>query len=149
MYSTVSSENRPSTNSLGCGFDRGNVMRVPMIEMRAFEGKRRRLCLLPVICPEFRRATRRRGLEASRLSVRVPVFRFPSVCPWDGLLHRLIAPFAPNARKTALDSSRSHGLSSLLPTSPLMKDLFARRRRVSLPLLASPPPEHLVNRRSG
>lgn len=78
-------------------------MRVPMIEMRAFEGKRWRLCLLPVIRFRIPMSYFTPWLDGIQAVGSSPVFRFPNACPCESkfcTLHRLlIAPVAPNAQK--------------------------------------------------
>jgi hypothetical protein len=110
------SETCPSINSLGCGRDRGAAMRVPMIEMRACEGKRWRLRLLPVRrsrIPMSYSTPWAWKLQAVGSRLRAPVFRFPNVCPWE------VGSWTPapsdcccrsKCPETDSDSSRSYGL---------------------------------------
>ena len=107
------SETCPSINSLGCGRDRGAAMRVPMIEMRACEGKRWRLRLLPVRRSRIPMSYSTPWLEriqAVGSSASVPV---PECLP----LRVEVLQSAPSdccscrskCPKIALDSSKSYG----------------------------------------
>jgi hypothetical protein len=91
-------------------------MRVPMIEMRACEGKRWRLRLLPVRrsrIPMSYSTPWAWKLQAVGSRLRAPVFRFPNVCPWE------VGSWTPapsdcccrsKCPETDPDSSRSYGL---------------------------------------
>jgi len=127
----VPSELRPSTISFGCGLDRGGDMQVPMIEMRAFEGKTQASVSLPVRrsrIPTSYPTPWLGSIQAIGSSASVPV---PECLP----LGWTSAPSGCSCRskcpETDLDSSKSHGLSSLLPTSPLTEESFAQRPRVA------------------
>jgi hypothetical protein len=106
------SETCPSINSPDCGFDRGAAMRVPVIEMRAFEDKRWRLCLLPVRRSRIPMSYSTPWLGSIQTVGSVPA---PECLPV-GLLHRLVSAVAPNARKPIQTAPKAM-VPSLLPTA--------------------------------